>query len=305
MSAVVTAKAWPLFLSTRIRRERARGWRQQLGRGLLVLAALAVFSQIVLLPLLAVFAEACALGWQGVREALGNDEAISAMLLSLQVVLWTVPINAAFGLAAAWALAKFEFRGKTLLVALLDVPLAVSPVVAGLLVVLLFGRHGWFGPLLQTLGLQVIFAVPGIVVASLFVTGPYITRQLLPFMESLGPAQEEAALLLGANGIKTLLLVTLPNVRWALLHGLSLCTARVLGEFGAVSVVSGHIRGATMTLPLQVEVLYNDYQSVAAFVLAALMATLALVSLLLKNLAAEQLGGASQQVRPREDALWY
>jgi sulfate transport system permease protein len=237
----------------------------------------------LLLPLASIFSEALAKGWRAYAASFGDPAARAAMRLTLLAAGIAVPANLVFGLCAAWAIARFEFRGKTLLTALIDLPLAVSPVVSGLVYVLLFGMQGWMGPLLARHHIQVIFAVPGIVLATIFVTFPYVARELIPVMEEQGREQEEAARLLGAGGWQILWRVTLPRVKWALLHGVVLCNARAMGEFGAVSVVSGHIRGKTNTLPLHVEILYNEYNTVAAFAVASSLALLALVTLVLKT----------------------
>ena len=244
-----------------------------------VLAFLAVF---LVLPLAVVLTEALRRGFEAYGAALLDADALAAVRLTLLVAAIAVPLNAVFGLAAAWAVTKFDFRGKGLLVSFIDLPLSVSPVVAGLIYVLVFGAQGWLGPWLQSHGLQVIFAVPGMVLATVFVTLPYVARELIPLMQAQGTEQEEAALTLGASGWRTFVLVTLPNIKWALLTGLLLCNARAMGEFGAVSVVSGHIRGVTTTMPLHVEILYNEYQAAAAFAVASLLAGLALVTLGLK-----------------------
>jgi sulfate transport system permease protein len=252
-------------------------------RATLLTLALAFFAIFLLLPLAVVFAEALRKGWSTYFAALVEPDALSAVLLTLTAAAIAVPLNLVFGVAAAWAITKFDFRGKQLLVTLIDLPFSVSPVVAGLVYVLLFGAQGWFGPWLQAHDLKVIFAVPGIVLATVFVTFPFVARELIPLMEVQGREEEEAAIVLGASGWQTLLRVTLPNVRWGLLYGVILCNARAFGEFGAVSVVSGHIRGATNTLPLHVEILYNEYQFAAAFAVASLLALLALVTLAIKS----------------------
>jgi sulfate transport system permease protein len=235
--------------------------------------------------LVAVFTEALRRGIDPVVEALTDPDGLASIRLTLLVAAIAVPANLVFGVAAAWAVAKYHFRGKALLITLIDLPFSVSPVVAGLVYVLLFSStHGWFAPVLNSLGVQIIFAVPGIVLATIFVTFPFIARELIPLMQEQGTAEEEAALSLGASGFRTFLTVTLPNVKWALLYGVLLCNARAMGEFGAVSVVSGHIRGLTNTMPLHVEILYNEYQFVAAFAVAAVLALLALLTLGLKTL---------------------
>ena len=252
-------------------------------RWLLVGAALAVFGLLLVLPLVAIFAVALSKGLAVYAAAMVEPEALSALRLSLTVVAIVVPINTVFGVALAWSTTKFNFPGRSLLLTLIDLPFAVSPVVAGLVFVLLFGAQGWWGGWLLGHGFHIIFGLPGIVLASLFVTCPYVARQLVPLLEAQGSSEEEAAVLLGANGWQTFFWVTLPNIRWALLNGVTLYAARTLGEFGAVSVVSGHIRGRTDTLPLQVEILYNEYHFVAAFAVASLLALFALATLLLKH----------------------
>jgi sulfate transport system permease protein len=252
-------------------------------RWLLTLVALAFLALFLVLPLAAVLAEAFAKGWEGYVRALGGEDSFAAIRLTLLVAVIAVPFNIAFGLAASWAIAKFDFRGKSLLVSLIELPFSVSPVISGLVYVLLFGLQGWLGPWLAEHDLKVIFAVPGIVLATVFVTFPFVARELIPLMEEQGREEEEAALTLGASGFRTFWLVTLPNVRWGLLYGVLLCNARAMGEFGAVSVVSGHIRGLTNTMPLHVEILYNEYDFVGAFAVASLLAVLALVTLAAKS----------------------
>ncbi len=244
---------------------------------------LTYFLIFLLLPLIAVFAEAFRKGAETYFSALVEPDALSAVKLTLLAAAIAVPLNLVFGLAAAWAIAKFEFPGKNLLITLIDLPFSVSPVVAGLIYVLVFGRQGWFGPWLLDHDIKIIFAVPAIVLATIFVTFPFIARELIPLMQAQGKDEEEAAISLGASGIQTFLRVTIPNVKWALLYGVILCNARAMGEFGAVSVVSGHIRGETNTMPLYVEILYNEYQFAAAFAVASLLALLALVTLALKT----------------------
>ncbi|MDB5699508.1 MAG: cysW [Alphaproteobacteria bacterium] len=252
-------------------------------RSILILAALAYLLLILLLPLVAVFVEAFRAGLPGWLEAVTEPDARSAITLTLLVAGISVPLNIAFGLAASWAITKHDFRGKELLITLIDLPFSVSPVVAGLIYVLLFGAHGWFGAWLQEHDIEIIFALPGIILATVFVTFPFVARELIPLMTAQGRTDEEAALSLGASGWQTFWNVTLPNIRWGLLYGVLLCNARAMGEFGAVSVVSGHIRGETNTMPLHVEVLYNEYNFVAAFAVASLLALLALVTLTLKT----------------------
>ena len=248
------------------------------------------------LPLLAVFVQAFAKGAEAYWTALAQPDAQSAMWLTLTVAAIAVPLNAVFGVAAAWCVAKFSFPGRSLLTTLIDIPFSVSPVVSGLIYVLVFGAQGLFGPWLDDHSLQVIFALPGIVLATVFVTFPFVARELIPLMEEQGRSDEEAALTLGASGLRCFLTVTLPNIKWGLLYGVLLCNARAMGEFGAVSVVSGHIRGSTNTLPLHVEILYNEYDLSAAFAVASLLALLALVTLALKTLLewrhADALAGA-------------
>ena len=252
-------------------------------RAAILALALGFFAVFLLMPLVVVFAEALRKGWETYFTALADPDAVSAMMLTLLAAAIAVPLNLVFGVAAAWAVAKFDFRGKHVLVTLIDLPFSVSPVVAGLVFVLLFGAQGWFGTWLQAHDVRIIFAVPGIVLATIFVTLPFVARELIPLMEAQGRDEEEAATVLGASGWQTLWRVTLPNVKWGLLYGVILCNARAFGEFGAVSVVSGHIRGETNTLPLHVEILYNEYQFAAAFAVASLLALLALVTLAIKS----------------------
>lgn len=253
-------------------------------RWTLIALAAGFLALFLVLPLLAVFSEALRRGLATFLEAFTEPDTQAAVGLTLLVAAIAVPLNLAFGVAAAWAVAKFEFRGKSVLVTLIDLPFSVSPVVSGLVYVLLFGAKGLLGPLMSDWDFKIIFAVPGIVLATIFVTFPFIARELIPLMQEQGTVEEEAALTLGASGLRTFLTVTLPNVRWALLYGVLLCNARAMGEFGAVSVVSGHIRGLTNTMPLHVEILYNEYNFVAAFAVASLLAGLALVTLGAKSL---------------------
>ena len=253
-------------------------------RAALVATGAAFLLLVVGVPLVAVFVEAFGKGLDAYRDALSEPDALSALRLTLTVAAIAVPLNAAFGVAASWCIAKFAFPGKSLLLTLIDVPFSVSPVVSGLIYVLVFGAQGLFGPALDAHGIQVIFALPGIVLATVFVTFPFVARELIPLMEEQGRSDEEAALTLGATGLRCFLTITLPNIRWGLLYGVLLCNARAMGEFGAVSVVSGHIRGLTNTLPLHVEILYNEYDISAAFAVASLLALLALVTLALKTL---------------------
>ena len=248
----------------------------------LTLAALAFLALFVFMPLAIVFAEALRKGFSVYLAALTDDDALSALKLTLLAAGISVPMNLVFGVAVAWALAKFNFRFKSLVLTLIDLPFAVSPVIAGLIYVLIFGLQGWFGGWLQAHDIKVIFALPGIVLATVFVTVPFVARELIPLMQAQGTDQEEAAHVLGANGWQIFRRVTLPNIRWALLYGVILCNARAMGEFGAVSVVSGHVRGETNTLPLHIEIAYNEYQFAAAFAVASLLAGLALITLGLK-----------------------
>ena len=253
-------------------------------RLLLIAVALGFAFLFLLVPLAVVFTEALKKGWDTYLLAITEDDAWHAIKLTLLTAAIAVPANLVFGVAASWAIAKFEFRGKSLLRTLIDLPFSVSPVISGLIYVLLFGAHGWFGAWLMEHDIQILFAVPGIVLATVFVTFPFVARELIPLMQSQGTEEEEAALVLGASGWRTFWHVTLPNIRWGLLYGVILCNARAMGEFGAVSVVSGHIRGETNTMPLQVEILYNEYNFAAAFAVASLLALLALVTLALKTI---------------------
>jgi sulfate transport system permease protein len=249
----------------------------------LIAIALAFSLLFLLIPLAVVFTEAFKKGWQTYLLAISDPDALSAIRLTLMTAAIAVPANLIFGVAASWAIAKFEFRGKSFLLTLIDLPFSVSPVISGLIYVLLFGAHGWFGAWLMEHDIQILFAVPGIVMATVFVTFPFVARELIPLMQTQGNEEEEAALVLGASGWRTFWYVTLPNIKWGLLYGVILCNARAMGEFGAVSVVSGHIRGETNTMPLQVEILYNEYNFAAAFAVASLLALLALVTLALKS----------------------
>ena len=241
------------------------------------------FALFLLLPLISVFAEALRKGWEVYFAAIVEPDAIASIKLTLLAAAIAVPLNVVFGVAAAWAVAKFDFRGKQILITLIDLPFSVSPVVAGLIYVLVFGLNGWFGGWLREHDMKIIFAVPGIVLATVFVTVPFVARELIPLMQAQGKEEEEAAVVLGASGWRVFWQVTLPNVKWGLLYGVILCNARAMGEFGAVSVVSGHIRGLTNTMPLHIEILYNEYQFAAAFAVASLLALSALVTLILKT----------------------
>jgi sulfate transport system permease protein len=252
-------------------------------RWTLIGLALAFLGVFLVVPLAAVFTEALRKGIDTYFASLREPDALAAIKLTLLVAAIAVPANLVFGVAAAWAIAKFDFRGKSLLVTLIDLPFAVSPVIAGLIYVLMFGAQGWFGPWLQEHDVRIIFAVPGIVLATIFITFPFIARELIPLMQAQGTEEEEAARVLGASGWQMFWRITLPNIKWGLLYGVILCNARAMGEFGAVSVVSGHVRGLTNTMPLHVEILYNEYNFAAAFAVASLLALLALVTLLLKS----------------------
>lgn len=255
----------------------------RIARTILIAVALGFLGLFLLLPLLAVFTEGLKQGIGAFAAAIVEPDALAAIKLTLLVAGISVPLNVLFGVAASWAITKFDFAGKSLLISLIDLPFSVSPVVSGLIFVLLFGAQGWFGPWLADHDVQIIFAVPGIVLATVFITFPFVARELIPLMVEQGRDDEEAALSLGASGLQTFWHVTLPNIRWGLLYGVLLCNARAMGEFGAVSVVSGHIRGLTNTMPLHVEILYNEYNFVAAFAVASLLAMLALVTLVLKS----------------------
>jgi sulfate transport system permease protein len=264
-------------------------------RGLLIVVALAFLGVFLLLPLLAVFVEALRGGISAYLAAITEPDALAAIRLTLLVAAIAVPLNLVFGLLASWAIAKFEFTGKSLLITLIDLPFSVSPVLSGLIYVLLFGAQGVLGPILAEHGIKIIFAVPGIVLATVFVTFPFVARELIPLMQEQGTEEEQAARMLGAGGFQIFWRVTLPNVKWGLLYGVLLCNARAMGEFGAVSVVSGHIRGLTNTMPLHVEILYNEYNFVAAFAVASLLSLLALLTLVLKAALEWRLATAARE----------
>jgi sulfate transport system permease protein len=249
----------------------------------LIAVALTFLTLFLFVPLVAVFVQALAKGWDAYAAAIIDPDAISAIKLTLIAAAISVPLNLVFGVCAAWCIAKFEFRGKNVLLTLIDLPFSVSPVIAGLIYVLMFGAEGWFGAWLMENDIKILFAVPGIVLATVFITFPFVARELIPLMQAQGNEEEEAALVLGASGWSTFWRVTLPNIKWGLLYGVILCNARAMGEFGAVSVVSGHIRGETNTMPLHVEILYNEYNFAAAFAVASLLALLALVTLAIKT----------------------
>lgn len=261
----------------------------------LIAVAMLFVGLIVVLPLITVITQAFAKGWGEYVTALKDPDALAALRLTLITALIAVPLNTLFGLAAAWAITKFQFRGKNLLVTLIDLPFAVSPVISGLIYVLLFGAQGLLGPWLAEHDIKIIFATPGIVLATMFVTFPFVARELLPLMETQGVQDEEAAVSLGARGWRVFRKVTLPNIKWGLLYGLILCNARAMGEFGAVSVVSGHIRGETNTLPLHIEILYNEYQFTASFAVASLLMLMAVVTLILKSILESRMNRVSER----------
>ena len=263
-------------------------------RRLLIAAAFLYLTLFLFVPLVAIFSEALKHGLSSYIDSFLNDDALAAIRLTLLVAAVAVPLNAVFGVAAAWAIAKFEFVGKQALITLIDMPLAVSPVISGLIYVLLFGAQGWLGPWLAEHDIKIIFALPGIVLATIFVTVPFIARELIPLMQSQGREEEEAAITLGASGWQMFARVTLPNIKWSLLYGVILCNARAMGEFGAVSVVSGHIRGLTNTMPLHVEILYNEYNAASAFGVASLLTLLAIVTLSAKALIERKTASANQ-----------
>jgi len=271
-------------------------------RALMMSAALLFMGILIGLPMAAVFAEALRGGLDAYVAALTHPDALAAIKLTLLVAAIAVPLNVLFGLCASWAIAKFEFKGKHVLITFIDLPFSVSPVISGLIYVLLFGAHGWFGAWLMEHDIQILFAVPGIVLATVFVTFPFVARELIPLMQSQGTEEEEAALVLGASGWRIFWHVTLPNIKWGLLYGVILCNARAMGEFGAVSVVSGHIRGETNTMPLQVEILYNEYNFAAAFAVASLLALLALATLALKTFVEWRASAESAALRTGESS---
>jgi sulfate/thiosulfate transport system permease protein len=261
-----------------------RTWMHAIVRWLCIAVSLAFLAAVLLAPLATVFAMALAHGLSAYVHAFADPYTLAAIRLTLLTAAVVVPINTVFGLSAAWAIAKFEFRGKSILITLIDLPLAISPVISGMVFVLLFGLHGWFGAWLEEHDISIIFALPGIMLATMFVTFPYVARELIPLMQQLGNDEEEAAITLGAGGWLTFFRVTLPKVRWGLVYGMVLCNARAMGEFGAVSVVSGHIRGLTNTMPLNIEILYNEYDFVGAFAVASLLTLLAALTLIVKTL---------------------
>jgi len=284
MSTIATSTAPAARVPRNTRFENNRATREPIWVKRLVLGlSFSFFACFLLMPLIAVFVEALRKGVDVYWQALIDPDALSAIKLTFIAAFISVPLNLIFGVSAAWAIAKFEFRGKQLLITFIDLPFSVSPVIVGLMYVLVFGVNGWFGGLLQAWDLKIIFAIPGIVLATVFVTFPFVARELIPLMQAQGKEEEEAAIVLGANGWQTFWYVTLPNVKWGLIYGVILCNARAMGEFGAVSVVSGHIRGLTNTMPLHVEILYNEYNFAAAFAVASLLALLALVTLAIKT----------------------
>jgi len=283
MSAVLDNVAQPAKRAANNKRLDTSVLEPRWVRAALIAVALVFLTLFLFIPLAAVFTEALKKGWELYVESILDPDAVSAIKLTLIAAAISVPLNLVFGVAAAWAIAKFEFRGKSILLTLIDLPFSISPVIAGLMYVLLFGASGWFGPWLAEHDIKILFAVPGIVLATVFITFPFVARELIPLMQQQGTEEEEAALVLGASGWSTFWRVTMPNIKWGLLYGVILCNARAMGEFGAVSVVSGHIRGETNTMPLHVEILYNEYNFTAAFAVASLLALLALVTLAVKS----------------------
>jgi sulfate transport system permease protein len=294
------ASVAPTFAAARSRNTRfeesAAAREPTLVKWIIIGVSLTFFVTFLVLPLLAVFSEALRKGWAAYIAAITQPDALSSIHLTLLAAAIAVPLNVLFGIAAAWAVAKHDFRGKQLLITLIDLPFSVSPVIAGLVYVLVFGAQGWFGPWLYEHDIKIIFAVPGIVLATIFVTVPFVARELIPLMQAQGRDEEEAALVLGASGWQTFTRVTLPNIKWGLLYGVILCNARAMGEFGAVSVVSGHIRGLTNTMPLHVEILYNEYNFAAAFAVASLLALLALVTLVIKTMIEWRAGSSVVEI---------
>jgi sulfate transport system permease protein len=294
------ASVAPTFAAARSRNTRfeesAAAREPALVKWIIIAVSLTFFVTFLVLPLLAVFSEALRKGWGAYIAAITQPDALSSIRLTLLAAAIAVPLNVLFGIGAAWAVAKHDFRGKQLLITLIDLPFSVSPVIAGLVYVLVFGAQGWFGPWLYEHDIKIIFAVPGIVLATIFVTVPFVARELIPLMQAQGRDEEEAALVLGASGWQTFTRVTLPNIKWGLLYGVILCNARAMGEFGAVSVVSGHIRGLTNTMPLHVEILYNEYNFAAAFAVASLLALLALVTLVIKTMIEWRAGSSVVEI---------
>lgn len=273
----------PATVNAAMDRDRAAVWRSRFVRGLLIGVSVAFLGVMLLVPLATVFYEALSKGFEAYREAFSDPDSLAAMRLTLTTAALVVPLNTLFGIAAAYAIARFSFRGKNTLTTLIDLPFAISPVISGLVYVLLFGANGWFGSWLADRDIDIIFAVPGIVLATLFVTIPYVARELIPLMQMLGTEEEEAAISLGAGGLTTFFRVTLPKIQWGVIYGVILCNARAMGEFGAVAVVSGHIRGLTTTMPLHVEILYNEYNLATAFAVASILSLLAVLTLIIKT----------------------
>ena len=292
-----------MTLATNTRRP-IRGHESRLFRGFLIVVALIFLGLFLVAPLVVVFSEALAKGFGEYFAAIKEPDCRAAIRLTLITAGISVPLNLVFGLAASWCIAKFDFIGKNILLSLIDIPFSISPVISGMIFVLVFGAQGVFGPLLMAHNIKIVFAVPGIVLATVFVTFPFIARELIPVMEALGTDEEEAAISLSASGWQTFFRITLPNVKWGLLYGVILCNARAMGEFGAVSVVSGHIRGLTNTMPLHVEILYNEYQFTAAFAVASLLAMLALVTLALKRMVEWKTGQELEVARARIGKGW-
>jgi sulfate/thiosulfate transport system permease protein len=280
----MTSIAVPRSAATAPRAVARPTGESRLVRWVLISVALTFLAFTLLLPLVLVFTQAFSKGWAVYWQAITEPDALSAARLTLLIAAIAVPVNMIFGVAAAWCITKFDFPGKNMLITLIDLPFAVSPVISGMIFVLLYGAHGWFGSWLTEHDIKIIFAVPGIILATTFITSPFVARELIPLMQEQGTDEEEAAIVLGAGGWQTFFRVTLPNIKWGLLYGLILCNARAMGEFGAVSVVSGHIRGQTNTLPLHVEILYNEYAFAASFAVASVLTLLALVTLALKSL---------------------
>jgi sulfate/thiosulfate transport system permease protein len=284
MAAALPGAGVPGAMAGDAARPGQHTWMSAIVRWLFIGVSLAFLAALLLAPLATVFAMALGRGLEAYLTSFADPDTLAAIRLTLTTAAVAVPANTLFGLAAAWAIAKFEFRGKSVLITLIDLPLAISPVISGMVFVLLFGLHGWFGVWLQEHDISIVFALPGIMLATMFVTFPYVARELIPLMQQLGNDEEEAAITLGAGGWMTFFRVTLPKIRWGLLYGVILCNARAMGEFGAVSVVSGHIRGLTNTMPLHIEILYNEYNFVGAFAVASLLTLLAGVTLLVKTL---------------------
>ena len=258
-------------------------WADKYARWIFISVSVLFLGMLLIAPLITVLSAALSKGWSAYADSFMDEDTLAAIRLTLTIAVIVVPLNTLFGIAAAWAIAKFEFRGKSILITAIDLPIAVSPIISGLIYILLFGSQGWFGLWLQEHDISIIFALPGMIIATLFVTLPYVARELIPLMQQLGNDEEEAAITMGAGGLMTFIRVTLPKIRWGLIYGLILTNARAMGEFGAVSVVSGHIRGLTNTMPLHIEILYNEYNFVGAFAVASLLMVLAIVTLLIKT----------------------